>query len=176
MDALLIAPVWPSQVWFPIVLELHVDGRSNPILPETHDIITDMNSNSHPLVVQGHLPLAAWPISGRSSAHEVYQRELSRPSINHGEVQQSRHTALHGTSGAICVMNGDYIPFLLSEYEAGKQYWTLNAIRSANSITLEEIGGVCVGQHELIQFYHYNTVKTICLISMAVFTLYKRRK
>ena len=43
VDALLITPVWQSQVWFPRVLECLVD---NPVLlPETQDIIMDMDNN-----------------------------------------------------------------------------------------------------------------------------------
>ena len=111
VDTILIAPVWQSQVWFPRVLESLMD---DPILLlETHNIVTDIDNNTHPLASQGHLPLAAWPISGRHSAQEAYWRELLQSSTNHGEVQQNLHTAQHGTSGLIGVVNGAYIPFQL---------------------------------------------------------------
>jgi hypothetical protein len=111
VDAILIAPVWQSQVWFPRILESLMD---DPILlPEIHNIVTDIDSNAHPLACQGHLPLAAWPISGRHSAQEAYRRELSQSSTNHGEVQQNQPTVQHGASGLIGVVNGAYIPFQL---------------------------------------------------------------
>ena len=53
-------------VWFPRILE---NLRDDPILlPETHDIVKNTEGNDHPLALQGHLPLAVWPISGRHSA------------------------------------------------------------------------------------------------------------
>ena len=44
----------------------------------------------------------------------------------------------------------DILEFLLSQFQAGKQYRTLNTIRSAISMTHEEVDGVRVGQHELV--------------------------
>ena len=83
------------------------------LLPEIHNIVTDIDNNTHPLASQSHLPLAAWPISGRHSAQEAYRKELLQSSTNHREVQQNLHTAQHGASGLIGVINGAYILFQL---------------------------------------------------------------
>ena len=56
VDALLITSVWQNKVWFPKIMESLID---DPILlPETQDIVRNSNGNSHPLAVQGHLPLS----------------------------------------------------------------------------------------------------------------------
>ena len=45
---------------------------------------------------------------------------------------------------------GDILEFLLDQYEAGKQYRTINTLRSAISMTHEEVDGVRIGQHSLV--------------------------
>lgn len=111
VDALLIAPVWQSQVWFPRVLECLVD---DPILlPQTRDIITNVDNNAHPLTIKGHLPLAAWPISGRPSAQQAFRKELLQSSTSHGEAPQNLPTTQLGTNGVIGVISRTYIPFQL---------------------------------------------------------------
>ena len=44
----------------------------------------------------------------------------------------------------------EILDFLLEEYNTGKQYRTLNTIRSAISMTHSEVDGVRVGQHEIV--------------------------
>ena len=45
---------------------------------------------------------------------------------------------------------GDILEFLLGQYEAGKRYRTINSLRSAISMTHNEIDGVRIGQHALV--------------------------
>ena len=42
------------------------------------------------------------------------------------------------------------LEFLLEEFNVGKQYRTLNTIRSAISMTHSEVDGVRIGQHEIV--------------------------
>ena len=44
----------------------------------------------------------------------------------------------------------DILEFLLDQFQAGKQYRTINSIRSAISMTHQEVDGVRVGQHPLV--------------------------
>ena len=44
----------------------------------------------------------------------------------------------------------DILDFLLEQFDAGKQYRTINILRSAISLTHSEVDGVQVGQHPLV--------------------------
>lgn len=97
ISAVMIAPVWPNQPWFPQLLE-HL--RDLPVLlPPTQDILTGPDGANHPLVMRGHLPLAAWPVSGDPNDLRDFQTKLSASSGNHGEYPPRRHTPVHGDSG-----------------------------------------------------------------------------
>ena len=109
VDALMIAPVWQNQVWYPTLLQMLV---SFPVLlPETRDILTSPRGEHRPMAMEGHLPLAAWPISGSRTAAEDFQKGLSRCSAGPGGAQRSLHMLQLGDSGVAGVLNGAYIPF-----------------------------------------------------------------
>ena len=109
VSALMIAPVWPNQLWFPQLLRRL---RGPPILlPHTQDIISDPEGRPHPLVMEGHLPLAAWPISGNHSVQKDYQRELLRSSGNRGGNLRSQHTQEPGICGIAGALDGALIHF-----------------------------------------------------------------
>ena len=109
VDALMIAPVWQNQVWYPTLLQMLV---SFPVLlPETRDILTSPRGEHRPMAMEGHLPLAAWPISGSRTAAEDFQKGLSRCSAGPGGTQRSLHMLQLGDSGVAGVLNGASIPF-----------------------------------------------------------------
>ena len=85
-SAVLIAPVWHSQLWYSTLLKSLMDYPI--LLPSTQDILLGPEGQSHPLVLQGHLPLAAWPISGNPCILRDFQRELSNSSGNHGALHR----------------------------------------------------------------------------------------
>ena len=66
------------------------------ILPPIQDIVMSCTGQNHPLAVQGHLPLAAWPVSGDSTNLEVYQNKLLTCYGSRGGHQQSCHIPLLG--------------------------------------------------------------------------------
>ena len=53
-SAVLIAPVWHSQLWYPTLLKSLMDYPI--LLPSTQEILLGPEGQSHPLVLQGHLP------------------------------------------------------------------------------------------------------------------------
>ena len=109
VDALMIAPVWQNQAWYPTLLQMLV---SSPVLlPETQDILAGPRGEYHPMAMEGHLPLAAWPISGSRTAAEDFLKGLSRCSASPGGAQQSLHMLQLGDSGVAGVLNGVSIPF-----------------------------------------------------------------
>ena len=73
--AILIALMWQSQLWYLSLLRFLVD--LSIMLPPVQDILLNPDGQSHPLVGQGHLHLAAWLISGDPST----QRDSFRDSI-----------------------------------------------------------------------------------------------
>ena len=59
---ILITSLWKSQAWFPLILRMLVEI---PLLVQSHKkILTDPLGNSHPMVLQSHLQLVAWTVSG----------------------------------------------------------------------------------------------------------------
>jgi hypothetical protein len=82
VEAVVIAPVWRNQVWYPLLLQSLQDVPI--LLPNTMDIILNPQGEPHPLVKEGHLPLAAWPVSGRIMA----QRPFRQHCVHHAEVME----------------------------------------------------------------------------------------
>ena len=70
MTATLIAPVWPNQIWFPQLLRSLIDLLIH--LPSTQNIVTNPEGLSHPMAMKRHLPLAAWPASGDTTAQKDF--------------------------------------------------------------------------------------------------------
>lgn len=105
----MIAPVWPNQVWFPQLLEQLEDLPV--LLPPIEDIVTSPDGYYHPMAMRGHLPLAAWPISGEPTAQQAFQTRLLRSSGDRGDHPQNQHTHRLGDSGIAGVLNGVVIPF-----------------------------------------------------------------
>jgi len=68
VEALLIAPVWQTQIWYPTLLGMLVERPV--LLPNTQNILQGPQGELHPLALQGHLPLAAWCVSGSHTATE----------------------------------------------------------------------------------------------------------
>ena len=59
----------------------------------------------HPLVSQGHLPLATWLVSGEPSTLRDFQMELLSSSASHGTTPLSQHTLQHGECGTAGALN-----------------------------------------------------------------------
>lgn len=70
---ILIAPCWPRQPWFPLLLRLLTD---NPFqFPPERNLLTQLQGRVvHPHVTTLHL--TAWPISGIISERQDFQRRL----------------------------------------------------------------------------------------------------
>ena len=106
---LLIAPQWPAQSWYPLLLDMLVDFPR--ILPNQPYILLKPRGESHPLVIQDHLTLAAWPVSGIPSRQVAFQTRLRNYTVPLGEEAQQNHTSRHGESGPAGAVKGVSIPF-----------------------------------------------------------------
>ena len=107
--ACLIVPAWPAQVWYPQVLQMLV--KYPVLLPMEQDLLLNTDQNPHPLVLEGRMYLAAWPISGRPMLCKVFQSELQNCSYNPGEQIPTRLTTQPGLSGVAGVIKDKCIPF-----------------------------------------------------------------
>ena len=107
--AALIAPVWQNQLWYPFLLRSLIDLPI--LLPPVQDILLNPEGQTHPLVGPGHLPLAAWLISGDPSALRDFQTGLSSSFRSHGATPRSQHTLQHGDCGTAGALDGVSIPF-----------------------------------------------------------------
>jgi hypothetical protein len=106
---ILIAPVWKTRVWYPILLEMLVD---HPILlGMNQQLILSQNQEPHPLLELGRLRLAAWKLSSRPEGPRDFQRMLAKSWSNGGPLAQSRLTRGLGNDGIAGVLNGVTIPF-----------------------------------------------------------------
>ena len=108
-SACLVAPAWPSQIWYPQLLAILMGP---PILLPTEDyLLLSPDQRPHPLQLEGSLCLTAWPISGNISRCKGFLQELQSSSLNHGEATPMMPTTQHGASGFAGVLNGISIPF-----------------------------------------------------------------
>ena len=73
----------------------------------------DSEGHSHPLVVQGHLPLATWLVSGTPGILKDFQTQLLWCSRDPGNILQNQRIQVHGTLGIASVLNGTSISFQL---------------------------------------------------------------
>ena len=103
--ACLIAPAWPSQVWYPQVLRMLV--RNPVLLPMEQDLLSAPDLSPHPLILENRLFLAAWP----GFLITDFLKELQSFSYNLGDPIPTQHTIQPGLSGVTGVLEGTPIHF-----------------------------------------------------------------
>ena len=99
-EVILVAPVWKSQPWYPLLLSLLVDWPR--LLPKQ-----DMVTKSVPIMPQ----LAVWSISGKDSMNKVFQAKLQTSSSIHGGQKQTSPMTHYSGDGIAGVLNGVPIHF-----------------------------------------------------------------
>ena len=108
--ALILAPHWPGQPWFPQLLEMLVDYPR--LLPQRPHLISlpFESEKEHPL--QHKLHLTVWPVSASAIAQRDFQQRLQEFSCPRG-VRLPRNDILdRGTLGQAGVVNGRCVPLL----------------------------------------------------------------
>ena len=103
-----IAPLWKTQAWFPVMMEMLMD---HPILlPEEGNVVTPSPNCGCP--VQLAVPrLVAWKVSGDSSKRKLFQEKLVSLSSHHGDTRQIQTTIPPGGNGRSGVEAEIFIPF-----------------------------------------------------------------
>ena len=105
---LLIAPIWPTQTWYPALLNLSV---MKPILlPVLNNLLYLVNKPTlHPL--RNKLRLAAWILSANISKREAFLNKQPNCYVHPGQRAQKSNIDLPGTNGVAGVVKNKLIHF-----------------------------------------------------------------
>ena len=106
---LIVAPVWPSQAWYLLLLEYSV--QSPVLIPMYSNILHDPFGHCHPMVTQGQLQLAAWKVSGRATQQREFRKGLPSLYCQGGAKEHHHPTSQAGRSGVAGVVEGKLILF-----------------------------------------------------------------
>ena len=107
-NLVLICPVWASQPWFPVALEMLCDVPR--LLRRSPKLLTSPLGEPHPLLSSNSLQLAAWRLSGDPSLSKAFRSEWSTFCWPVIDLQQSLLTIPAGGIGVIGVCKGVKIP------------------------------------------------------------------
>ena len=107
-NAVVICPVWPTQPWFPVLLEMTSDVPR--LLPHSATLLTSPTDESHPLIQTRVLKLAAWRLSGEAFRSKAFRNHWSTYSWPASGKTLSQHTNRPGITGSIGVYEGISIP------------------------------------------------------------------
>ena len=99
-DVILVAPVWKTQPWYPLLLSLVVDWPH--LLPKQKPSV-----ESVPIMPQ----LAVWSISGKALTVKAFQDKLQSLSSTPGDQKLTNHMTHYLGDGIAGVLNGVQIPF-----------------------------------------------------------------
>lgn len=106
--ALLVAPLWPAQTWFPVLLEM-VSGVPR-LLPPDRYLVTDPLGNTHPLQIPKRLNLVAWTISGNPCKRKEFLDKLPISTAPHGGTVLPHRTTHVGRDGSCGVIQDKELP------------------------------------------------------------------
>ena len=106
--AILIAPLWPAQIWFPLLIDQCMETPLR--LPRWKILLKNPEGKNHSLVTQKALHLCAFLVTGIDSNARGFRRGL-RTSFSMPEDPALHPLTLHpGESGVLGVREGVWIP------------------------------------------------------------------
>jgi hypothetical protein len=73
-SVIMITPYWPSQAWFPSLLQLTVDIPR--LLMPSPNILSSPLGGCHPLTLDDTMRLIVWKLSGSASEPRVFRQKL----------------------------------------------------------------------------------------------------
>jgi hypothetical protein len=107
-QVVLVAPVWKTQPWYPLVLEL-LTGFPLLLPQEQWTVISPVQKVF--IMPEGVPQLAIWPLSGRSAEQQAFQRQLLNCSEPYREARLNPTSSLSSKSEIAGVRIGVEIPF-----------------------------------------------------------------
>ena len=106
---ILVTPLWPTQAWYPGLLDLLV---SLPVLlPLNSTLLLDPREEIHPLIANQTLQLAAWHVSSDCYTRKAFVQTLPSSSWQLGGQAQTQSTTTHGKNRVAGVSAGKLIHF-----------------------------------------------------------------
>ena len=103
----LVAPVWPTQSWYPLLLQMSIDL---PVLIPPSPQLLGKGELLHPLT---NLQLAGWRLSAKTVKQQNFQKKLERFCWQPGDKVLAQPIPLPGVSGLAGVLNEKLIHFQL---------------------------------------------------------------
>ena len=152
----LITPLWKTQPWYPLVLELLEDFPRR--IPHQSDLVA-MPQGQEFLMQQRVPQLVAWPIRQSYSSRGFSSQASDLMLASWRDKTNSNYSSSFSRWCSWCQPRGrdplsgpidDVVNFLADLFSQGYQYQSLNAYRSAISSTHENIDGVSVGNHPAV--------------------------
>ena len=106
--AIIIAPLWKQQIWFPYLLQLLTD---NPRVPPNTSKILYLAHSKKPHPISPKLKTIACHMSGTSTRTRDFRTRQSTSLYHHGEIQQKLYITPTSLSGSWFGVNGMSISF-----------------------------------------------------------------
>ena len=159
-EGIIIVPVWPTQPWYPKLMSLLVDMPR--LLPVTRGTLYLPSKPSQPHPMEGKLKLIACKLSGNPLRSKAFLQKLPRLSSSRGgrwKGTSKQYQSYYKKWLDFCHREqistvhpslAQVIEFLLTLFNNGLSYSSLNTARSALSSILPSIDGIPVGQHPLV--------------------------
>ena len=107
-ELVLVCPYWPSQSWFPDLLQSACDIVL--VLPPETTSLVDPEGNPHPLMIEDKMILTAWRLSGHDSTCKAFRRSWSTYCWKEREQPRTLLTQRPGSIGFIGVTEETKIP------------------------------------------------------------------
>ena len=105
---IIIAPLWPTQIWFSRLMQMLV--RNPIILPKKNKLLTNLCTKElHPL--RKKLVMIAWLVSGQFTENKDFLRKLPELSWHRGNPELNDNITLSSTDGFSTAVNGKLIQF-----------------------------------------------------------------
>ena len=156
---ILIAPLWSAQPWRPLLIDLVIDY---PVyLGNNSNLLTDVShpKTTHPLFPA--LKLAVWRISGDISKQQAFLQQLSTCMLTKSVKTSTTKTyncswsqwsswCEKRESDPVLAPVSEVLTFLAEQFAEGKQYRTINVLRSAISSAHVHVDSKPIGQHPLV--------------------------
>jgi hypothetical protein len=107
-EIVLLAPYWPSQCWFPSLMELATDIPL--LLLPSKSLRTSPLGECHPFTNDESIRFIAWRLSGFVWKSEAFRKMLSSSFLEQLDQIHMLHTSPLGSLGAVGIINGITIP------------------------------------------------------------------
>ena len=108
-ELILITPLWPTQAWYPTLLDMSV---SLPVLLlMSNNLLLGPQGEIHPLILNTTLQLAAWHVSNAPCSRRAFVQTLPSSSWQLGGQAQTQFITPPGRNGIAGVSDGRLIHF-----------------------------------------------------------------